>query len=253
VSLDGTPNFLIHTWTFLTIICVAPQLFLCLFWISIWLKNRCLQQPCFKNLCKIAQASKNSNSNAQDFLSDLLTNSWFHSMLFALPSYQFPYIVMNRCLYLKHGNTELVKIYELDFLTSFWGHLWGKSVKILACPSPTGYMLWSFGLFLLLHWSKFPRFLQTKWVVFPRVLNFNRYLTTSVTNSHFTHEPRAMTMESWDTKRKSVQRPSQDTSKIVQCGHGPSSANVKSYVSGPSTKCNPRNFHFHTGPHTRLK
>jgi hypothetical protein len=24
-----------------------------------------------------------------------------HSMLFALPSYQFPYIVMNRCLYLR--------------------------------------------------------------------------------------------------------------------------------------------------------
>jgi len=33
-------------------------------------------------------------------LSDLRTHSWFHSMLFALPSYQFPYTVMNRCLYL---------------------------------------------------------------------------------------------------------------------------------------------------------
>jgi hypothetical protein len=31
-------------------------------------------------------------------LSDLLTHSWFYSMLFALPSYQYPYIVMNRCL-----------------------------------------------------------------------------------------------------------------------------------------------------------
>jgi hypothetical protein len=30
---------------------------------------------CFKNLCKIAQASKNSDSNAQHFLSDLLTHS----------------------------------------------------------------------------------------------------------------------------------------------------------------------------------
>ena len=45
--------------------------------------NRSLQHTCFKNLCKIAQASKNSDS-----------------MLFALPSYQFPYIVMNSCLYL---------------------------------------------------------------------------------------------------------------------------------------------------------
>jgi len=52
-------------------------------------------------VCKIAQASKNSDSNAQHFLSDLLTHSWFHSMLFALPSYQFPYIVVNRWLYLK--------------------------------------------------------------------------------------------------------------------------------------------------------
>ena len=85
VSLDGTP--------------IASQLFLCLFWISLWLKNRCLQHPYFKNLCKIAQASKNSDPNAQHFLSDLLTHSWFHSMLFALPCYQFPYIVMNRCLY----------------------------------------------------------------------------------------------------------------------------------------------------------
>jgi uncharacterized protein YllA (UPF0747 family) len=59
--------------------------------------NRCLQHPCFKNLCEIAQASKNSDSKAQHFLSDLLTHSRFHSMLFALPCYRFPYIVMNRC------------------------------------------------------------------------------------------------------------------------------------------------------------
>jgi hypothetical protein len=37
--------------------------------------NRCLQHPCFKSLCKIAQASKNLDSNAQHFLSDLLTHS----------------------------------------------------------------------------------------------------------------------------------------------------------------------------------
>jgi hypothetical protein len=63
--------------------------------------NKFLQHPYFKNLCKIAQASKNSESNAQHFLSDLLTHSRFHSMLFALPGYQFPYTVMTRCLYLK--------------------------------------------------------------------------------------------------------------------------------------------------------
>ena len=32
--------------------------------------NRWLQHPCFKNLCVIAQASKNTDSNAQHFLSD---------------------------------------------------------------------------------------------------------------------------------------------------------------------------------------
>jgi hypothetical protein len=37
--------------------------------------NRRLQHPCFKNLCKIAQASKNLDSNAHHFLLDLLTHS----------------------------------------------------------------------------------------------------------------------------------------------------------------------------------
>jgi hypothetical protein len=88
-------QILIHTWTFLAIVSVASQLFLCLFWISLWLKNRCVQHPCFKNLCR------NSYSNAQHFRLDLLTHSWFLSMLFALPGYQFPYTVMNRRLYLR--------------------------------------------------------------------------------------------------------------------------------------------------------
>jgi hypothetical protein len=37
--------------------------------------NRCIQHPCFKKLCKIAQASKNSDPNTQHFLSDLLAHS----------------------------------------------------------------------------------------------------------------------------------------------------------------------------------
>jgi hypothetical protein len=40
---------------------------------TVW--NRCPQHPCFKNLCKISQASKNLDFNAQHFLSDLLTHS----------------------------------------------------------------------------------------------------------------------------------------------------------------------------------
>jgi hypothetical protein len=63
--------------------------------------NRCLHHPCFKNLCKIAQASKNADSNAQHFLSDLVTHSRFHSIFYALPGYQFPYTAMNRCFYPK--------------------------------------------------------------------------------------------------------------------------------------------------------
>jgi hypothetical protein len=71
--------------------------------------NRCLQHPCFKKLCKIAQASKNSDFNVQHFLSDLLTHSWLHSMLFALSGYQFPYTVMNRCLYLIGGSDKKIE------------------------------------------------------------------------------------------------------------------------------------------------
>jgi hypothetical protein len=90
-------------------------------WSMAW--NRCLQHPCFKNLCKIAQASKNSDSNAQRFLLNLLTHSWFHSMLFALSGYQFPYIVMNRCLYLIYILSSFAKTLPAPFL-SLWCHVW---------------------------------------------------------------------------------------------------------------------------------
>jgi hypothetical protein len=90
--------------------------------------NRCLQHPCFKNLCKIAQAFKNSDSNAQHFLSDLLTHSWFHSMLFALPSYQFPYTVMNRCFYLIYHEQEFAHSTRVTFVYSWnlqpWASIW---------------------------------------------------------------------------------------------------------------------------------
>ena len=97
MSLEWNPQFS-NTYV---IFSVASQLLLCLLLDKSTAWNRCLQHPCFKSMCKIAQASKDSYSNAQHFLSYLLTHSWFHSMLFALPGYQFPYIVMNRCFYLK--------------------------------------------------------------------------------------------------------------------------------------------------------
>jgi hypothetical protein len=81
-----------------------------------------------KNLCKIAQATKNSDSNAQHFLSDLLTHSWFHSMLFALPGYQFPYTVINRCVYLREWLTlqELIlRSLECIFFWLFKYCTWG--------------------------------------------------------------------------------------------------------------------------------
>jgi hypothetical protein len=82
--------------------------------------KRCLQHPCIKNLCKIAQASKNSDSNAEHFLSDLLTHSWFHSMLFALPGYQSPFsTVMNRCFYLCHGPFTIHKLTTCPCNTQF--------------------------------------------------------------------------------------------------------------------------------------
>jgi hypothetical protein len=100
VSLEWNSQFLIHTSTFLAVISAASQLLLCLFGISLRLGIGVYNTLASKNLCKIAQAFKSSDSNAQHFLLDLLTHSWFHSMLFALPGYQFPYTVMNRCFYL---------------------------------------------------------------------------------------------------------------------------------------------------------
>ena len=140
-------QFLLHTWTFLAIIYVASRLFLCLFWINLWLKNRCLQHPCFKNLCKIAQASKNSDSNAQHFLSDWLTHSWFDSILFALLSYQFSYIVMNRCLYLISQippDTDAIFLWRLALLLAWFGLLRklgysrvSTSLLLHSAPSPS--------------------------------------------------------------------------------------------------------------------
>jgi hypothetical protein len=68
------PPIFKHTSTFLAIIYVALVAPLFILDKSMaW--NRCLQHACFKNLCKIAQTSKNSDSNAQHFLSYLLTHS----------------------------------------------------------------------------------------------------------------------------------------------------------------------------------
>jgi hypothetical protein len=106
---------LIRTSTFLAIICVASQLLLCLFWINLWLGIGVYNTFASKICVKLLKPPKIPDSNAQHFLSDLLTHSWFHSMVFALPGYQFPCTVMNRSstflFYLvKVENTETVKI-----------------------------------------------------------------------------------------------------------------------------------------------
>jgi hypothetical protein len=51
-------RFLMHTSTFLAIVFVASQLILLIVLDKSTAWNRCLQHPCFKNLCKIAQASQ---------------------------------------------------------------------------------------------------------------------------------------------------------------------------------------------------
>jgi hypothetical protein len=98
-------QFFIHTWTFLSIIYVASQLFLCLFWISLWLRIGVYNTFASKICVKLLKPPE-FRFQRLDFLLDLLTHSWFHSMLFSLPSYQFPYIVMNRCLYLMAVQVE---------------------------------------------------------------------------------------------------------------------------------------------------
>jgi hypothetical protein len=76
VSLDGTPNFYVHTSTFLAIIYVASQLFLCLFWISLWLRIGVYNTLASKiSVELLLKASKNTDSNAQHFLWDLQTHS----------------------------------------------------------------------------------------------------------------------------------------------------------------------------------
>jgi hypothetical protein len=101
-------QILIHTWTFLAVIFVASYMFLCLFWISLWLRigvyNTLASEICVKLLKppKIQIPTPNT---------DFLTHSWFHSMLFALPGYQFPYTVMDLSLSLK---TNTVRSYQIQ-------------------------------------------------------------------------------------------------------------------------------------------
>jgi hypothetical protein len=61
--------------------------------------NSYLQHPCFKNLCKTVEASENSDVHRPTLPFRICYHIHdVHSMLFALPGYQFPHTVMNRCL-----------------------------------------------------------------------------------------------------------------------------------------------------------
>jgi hypothetical protein len=60
-------QFSIQSSTCLIIVYVASHLPLCLFWISLRLGIGVYKHPCFNKLCKIAEASINSDSNAQHF------------------------------------------------------------------------------------------------------------------------------------------------------------------------------------------
>ena len=80
------PQFSINTWTFLAIIFVVSQLFLCLFWISLWLRIGVYNTLASKICVKLLKPPKIQIPTPNTSLSDLLTHSWFHSMLFAVRS-----------------------------------------------------------------------------------------------------------------------------------------------------------------------
>ena len=88
-SLDGTPNFFYTYINFSRHQCccftIAPLFVLdkSMAW------SRCLQDPCLKNLCKNAQASKNSHSNAQH-LPFGFANTFMMSSLHALCTPRLP-------------------------------------------------------------------------------------------------------------------------------------------------------------------
>jgi hypothetical protein len=88
-------QFLIHTWTFLAIIFVASQLFLCFFSISLWLRIGVYNIHASKNCVKLLKPPKIQIPTANTSLLDLLPHSWFHSMLFALPRYPSPYCILS--------------------------------------------------------------------------------------------------------------------------------------------------------------
>jgi hypothetical protein len=75
VSLDGTPNFYVHTSTFLAIIYVASQLFLCLFWISLWLRIGVYNTLASKICVKLLKPPKIQIPTPNTSLLDLVTHS----------------------------------------------------------------------------------------------------------------------------------------------------------------------------------
>jgi hypothetical protein len=93
-------QFSIHTWTFLAITFVASQLFLCLFWISLWLSIGVHNTLASKNCVKLLKPPKIQIPTPNTSFRICIHIHDVHSMLFALPGYQFPYTAMNRCLYL---------------------------------------------------------------------------------------------------------------------------------------------------------
>ena len=70
------------------------------------------------------------------------------------------------------------------------------------------------------------------------------------TESHFTHEPRAVTMKLWEPKRKCPKAavPTHLQHHVVVWSWA-LKCSVKPYVTGPSTKCYFNEFSIHAGPH----
>ena len=112
------------------------------------------------------------------------------------------------------------------------GDFWAQPVEIPVFPSPTSYMLTSFGF---PYWIGAYSIDSSKLVCKFRGLELQ--LVIPQTLGHFIHKPQAVTVKLWEPTRK--------CSKAAVSTHDHNHVmwsqilkfSVKSYVTGPSTKC----------------
>jgi hypothetical protein len=131
MSLDGNSQFLIHmNFPRHHFCCFHSCFFVCfgkVYGLRIGVYNTLASKICVKLLKPPEIQIPTPNTS----FSDLLTHSRFHSMLFALPGYQFLYIVMNRCLYLTYCDLSGF-LYEFEVYSIDSSKTMGKSPGVLS-------------------------------------------------------------------------------------------------------------------------